>query len=280
MRDFRDAKAMAQSLREALKAKSVDLTHSESLELTARMLGLRNWNVLAARIEAEGAAAPEPSGGAETQVGLPVIPVRDLVLFPETTAPLFIGRQKSVRAIERAMVGDRRVLLVAQKRAGDDDPGPDDLHRVGVVGQILDLMKLPDGSLKVMVRGAARAKVNRLIQGELLLAEVDPSAAGAQSVHDAQLAILKRTKAPDPQAEELVKEALARFSEHANVDLSKPPQAMIMLSHVRHPGLLADLLVNHLSLTQDQRQELLETDEGAERLRKLMAMMQGAKRAA
>ena len=280
MRDFRDAKAMAQTLREALKSKSVDLSHSESLELTARMLGLRNWNVLAARIEAESGAGASPPAAAP-QVGTPVIPIRDLVLFPEMTAPLFIGRPKSVRAVERAMAGERRVLLLAQKRAADDDPGPEELYGVGVVGQILDVMTLPDGSLKVMVRGVARAKVTRMVRGELLQAEFEPASAfAAQSLTDAQMAILSRMKAPDPEAETLVKEALDRFQQHANVDLSAPPQAMVMLTHVKHPGLLADLLVNHLSLSQDQRQALLETEDPVERLRELMAMMQGAKRAA
>jgi ATP-dependent Lon protease len=281
MRDFRDAKAMAQTLREALQKKSVDLTHSESLELTARMLGCRNWNVLAARIEAAGEGAPEAAPPpSQADAGLPVVPVRDLVLFPEMTAPLFIGRPKSIRAIERAMAGDRRVLLVSQKRSGDDDPGADDLHPVGVVGQILDVMTLPEGQLKVMVRAAARARIRRLDQGEALMALVDGAAASAQSLHDAQLAVLARTKAPDAQAEALVKEALDRFQAHANVDLKTPPQAMLMLSHVRHPGLLADMLVNHLSLTQDQRQALLETEDPAERLRMLMAMMPDGQRAA
>ena len=101
MRDFRDAKAMAQTLREVLKSRSVDLSHSESLELTAQMLGLRNWNVLAARIEAEG--APPPPAAAQPEPGLPVVPMRDLVLFPETTVPLYIGRPGSRRAIARSM---------------------------------------------------------------------------------------------------------------------------------------------------------------------------------
>ncbi|MBR1251009.1 hypothetical protein JQ609_29325 [Bradyrhizobium sp. AUGA SZCCT0169] len=108
MRDFRDAKAMAHSLREALKAKSVSLTHSESLELVARTLGLPDWNHLAARIESS--LPPLMPTGATNSVtaGIPIVPMRDLVVFPQMVAPIFVGREKTRRAIERALATDRR----------------------------------------------------------------------------------------------------------------------------------------------------------------------------
>ena len=120
MRDFRDAKAMAHSLREALKAKSVSLTHSESLELVARTLGLPDWNHLAARIESS--LPPLMPAGATNPVtaGIPIVPMRDLVVFPQMVAPIFVGREKTRRAIERALATDRRVLVVTQRRSADD----------------------------------------------------------------------------------------------------------------------------------------------------------------
>ena len=125
MRDFRDAKAMAQTLREALKGKSVSISHSESLELIARSFGLPDWNYLAAKIQASEAApqlsvtppvavaAAMPSGA-----GTPILPIRDLVVFPQMVVPIFVGRDKTKRAIERAMATDGRILVVTQRRRG------------------------------------------------------------------------------------------------------------------------------------------------------------------
>src|SRR5467141_3393245 len=130
MRDFRDAKAMAQTLREALNVKSVSLTHSESLELVAKILGFRDWHVLAAKIQASQPTVPEsgtsvpattlPSISAGT--GIPIFPMRDLVLFPQMIVPIFVGRDKTRRAVDCAMAGDGRVLVVSQRRGADDDP--------------------------------------------------------------------------------------------------------------------------------------------------------------
>jgi len=128
MRDFRDAKAMAQTLREALKTKSVSLTHSESLELVATILGFRDWNVLSATIQSEVQPGANPGStipatvrrAAENQ--LPIVPLRDIVVFPQLNVPLYAGRAKTIHAVERAMAKDRRILVVTQRRPGDDDP--------------------------------------------------------------------------------------------------------------------------------------------------------------
>jgi ATP-dependent Lon protease len=139
MRDFRDAKAMAQTLREALNLKSLSLTRSESQEVIAKILGFRDWNVLAAKIQASqptaakfGTSAPAivlPSISAGESV--PVISMRDLVLFPHMTLSIFVGRDDTRRGVEFAMVGDRRVLVVAQRRDVDNDPNTlESLHPV------------------------------------------------------------------------------------------------------------------------------------------------------
>ena len=264
MRDFRNAKAMAQTLRQALKTKSVDIAHSESLELTAQMLGFRGWNVLAAPIQDEKAPTSRPAVLVEPPIGLPVVAMRDIVIFPETTAPLFVGRPRTVRAVERAMTGDKRVLLLAQKRAADNDPDADALYDVGVVATLLDVMKLPDGTMRLMVRGLERARITRLVHGELLQAEYEP---------------ISQPPAGE-RGDELVGEVLKAFEQYANVNLASPPQALMMLSRVKDPGLLADLLVQHMPVSLDQWQDLLETLDPAERLEKLAAIMRARRQAA
>jgi ATP-dependent Lon protease len=261
MRDFRDAKAMAQTLREALKSRSVDLSHSESLELTARMLGLRNWNVLAAKIqEAEEGRASPPAPAAGPPEGLPVIPLRDIVLFPGMTIPLFVGRAKSVRAVERAMLGDKRLLLVVQKQPKDDDPGPDALGAVGTIARVLDVMQLPDGNAKLVVSGEARARITRMTMGELLRADHEPFG-------------------EEPSGEEgeaVVQEVLAAY----HVDMQELPQALLALRRIKAPGLLADVLIPHLAAGLDRAQDILETADPVERLRKVLAILQAGKKAA
>src|ERR1700743_3525637 len=178
MRDFRDAKAMAQTLREALNVKSMSVTHSESLELVAKVLGFRDWNVLAARIQASnpaeaGTAAIVPSTPAETSI--PVFPMRDLVLFPQVIAPIFVGREKTRRAVERAVAGDRRVLVVAQRRGADNDPDtPEALYPIGVTATVINRQTQVDGVLKVFVSGLQRTAITRLNNDEYLSAQAVP----------------------------------------------------------------------------------------------------------
>src|ERR1700722_8911109 len=165
MRDFRDAKAMAQTLRAALSAKAVAFTHSESQELIAQILGFRDWNVLAARIQ----ASPPTTAGFQASVraaglpsispeaGVPVITMRDLVLFPQMTLSIFVGRDDTRRGVAFAMAGDRSVLVVAQRRDIDNDPNSlETLHPVGVTASVINCQTQPDGVLKVSLSGLQR----------------------------------------------------------------------------------------------------------------------------
>jgi uncharacterized protein len=168
MRDFRDGKAMAQTLREALKAKSVSLTNSESLELVARILGFNDWNILSARIQ----SAHQPPLTSETDrqdtpsLGrLATVPLPDIVLFPRMIVPLFVGRDISKRALECSMGRDKRIFAIAQRRASDDNPVRAALYRIGVIASVIDLTNLADGTIRLIVKGLQRATILHLVEG-------------------------------------------------------------------------------------------------------------------
>ena len=263
MRDYRDAKAMAQTLRQALKDKSVALTHSESLELIARVLGVADWNTLSARINASppaAAAADVPT------VSRPVLPLRDLVLFPDMTTPIFAMRLKSVAAIEQAMATDKEIFFVTQRKAADDDPGPDELYTLGVVARPIEVAKLPDGSIKMMVQGLRRARATRF----------DPD--GGCLV--AELAAVEREGAAREEATTVSRELLRRFAAHANIDLESPPQALVQLGYLQDPGRIADVIAQYLSLSIEQRQQVLEAMDVVQRMQMIMAMMKPDRQAA
>jgi ATP-dependent Lon protease len=266
MRDFRNAKAMAKTLREALAERSFKISHSECLELISQVLGAKNWQTLSAAIDAGVSLAPA-AGPAEAAPAalLPVLPVRDLVLLPDMTVPLFAGRPKTLRAIERAMVGDRRLFIVAQRRGTDEDPSQDDLYEIGVIAQILQTLPLPKGSMKVVVQAERRARLQRLEDGELLSAEIEPV----------------ETPASDESSQALAKEALERFAGFANFDPASPPIGMVRLGYmIAYPGMFADLVTPHVATRLDQAQDLLATLDPMERLRKLMDLMAEARQAA
>jgi len=264
MRDFRDAKAMAQRLRDALKSKSVSLTHSESLELVAKVLGFHDWNVLSARIQSErqppvtGPAALPPISAA---AGLPTLPLRDIVLFPNMIAPLFMGRETSKRAVERAMARDRRIFAVTQRRAADDNPGPQDLHRVGVAASVIDLTPLIDGTVRLVVKGLERATILRWAEGQFLTAEI---------------AAIDETRAQEAEAFDLSRAVLEEF--YRKADLSAAPY--VPIPHIREPGELADAVAPRLLVEIDHRQDLLETSDVIARLEKILALMKADRQAA
>jgi ATP-dependent Lon protease len=268
MRDFRDAKAMAQTLREALKTKSVSLTHSESLELVAKMLGLQDWNVLAARIPSEDQPEARPSTASNVPRAvsagpLPVIPIRDLVLFPDTIVPLFVGRESSKRAVENAMVRDQRFVAVTQRAPGDDNPATDALYSTGVTANLLDVVVLPDETMKLVVKGLERVSIVNWIEGPFLAAEV---------------ATLAQTRGEGENTQDLSRKVLEAFQARLKVDLSTP--AFRRLSWIREPGALADALAPFLPIEIAQRQDLLATSDVITRLEKMLALMRTDQQAA
>jgi uncharacterized protein len=262
MRDYRDAKTMAQTLRQALGDKSVSLTHSESLELIAKVLGLPDWNTLSARIT----ASPKPASAETPTVRKPVLPLRDLVLFPDMTSPIYAMRPKSLAAIEQAMASDKEIFFVTQKRVADDDPTGDDLYTLGVVARPIEVAKTPDGAIKMLVQGLRRARVTRFeTEGAYLVAE---------------LAAVSREGAAREEAATVSRELLQRFAVHANIDLASPPQALILLPRLEDPGRIADMIAQYLSLSVEQRQQVLEASDVVQRMQMILALMAPDRQAA
>ncbi|KRR27098.1 endopeptidase La [Bradyrhizobium lablabi] len=274
MRDFRDAKAMAQTLREALKAKSVSLTHSESLELVAKTLGFPDWNFLAAKIQHSQrtpalSVTPAP-GSASMPAGtvVPIVPMRDLVLFPQMIVPIFVGRDKTKRAIERALATDRRILVLTQRRSGDDDPALDALYSVGVSADVIICVTLADETLKLMVSGLERVSVVRGAGEEFLAAEIAPC---------------EESRGRTAEAVALSGAVVDAYRVYANLDyaaLPKPLQARLRLPGIDDPGMVADSVAPLLSAGIDQRQQLLETCDVVTRLEKILELLKTDQQAA
>jgi len=264
MRDFRDAKAMAKTLREALHAKSVTFTSSESQELIARILGYRDWNVLAARIQAtqSSAASAQLSTSFPALSDIPIVPMRDMVLFPHMISRIFVARDKTREAVEHALVGDRRVVVVAQRRGIDDRPTTlDALYSVGVIASVIDRQTQVDGALKVTVSGLHRAGIVRVTDGQFLAAEV--TAIQEQGNQSTQAAALSSA-------------VLDAYQTYAEVDFSALPsgsKARFGLPSIGDPSLLADTVAPLLSTSFEEKQRLLETRDVVPRLKRLIELM-------
>jgi Lon protease-like protein len=274
MRDFRDAKAMAQTLREALKTKSISLTYSESLELIAKILGFHDWNVLSAnlgaRIASERDQAPIrlhadielPAASLPAGADLPVVPIRDIVLFPQMIVPIFVGREKSKRALGCAMAKDKRFLAVTQRQSGDDDPTPDRLFGVGVIASIIDLTPLNDETIRLMVKSLERVTIARFVEGETLAARLAP---------------FPESRSEAGQADALISNVLERLQAYLNISLSSFPYTR--LTHTREPGALADAIAPLMPIDIGERQYLLEIGDATTRLEKILALMKNDRRA-
>jgi ATP-dependent Lon protease len=191
----------------------------------------------------------------------PVLPLRDIVVFPHMIVPLFVGREKSVRALEDVMKDDKQILLVTQKNAAQDDPTTSDIYIVGTVGTVLQLLKLPDGTVKVLVEGGQRARIQRFADNDLFFqafAEAIGESTGAQQ-----------------ETEALARTVVSQFEQYIKLNKKIPPEVLVSINQIEDPGKLADTVASHLSLKISEKQELLETAAVSERLEKVFGYMEG-----
>jgi ATP-dependent Lon protease len=260
MRDFRDAKTMALTLRESLTTKAVTISHSESLELVSRMLGVADWNTLSALLQADrresGNVAARPAAAG---ISYPAIPIRDLVPFPAMSFPLFVGRKKTMQALDHAFERQREVVLVVQRESSVDEPGFDDIYDVGVLARLLELQRLPDGTSKVLTQAHRRVQIRRFVaEAGAFLAEITDISEG-----------------PIPDAPELIQKAVGRFEGYAAAHRIRIPQTWPPLEQIRDPGRVADVIASHMALPVRDRQELLATLDPVARLKRVDALMAG-----
>jgi ATP-dependent Lon protease len=193
---------------------------------------------------------------------LPVLPLRDVVVFPHMVIPLFVGRDKSIRALDIAMEGDKRILLVAQKSAETDDPEGEDLYPVGTLAQVLQLLKLPDGTIKVLVEGVSRVNVSKV-------REVDGTLAGVGHV-------IEPVESRDArEVEAIARSLVALFEQYVKTNRKLPPELMQTLAGIDEPGRLADIVSAHLGVRLAEKQRLLESVDTAERLELLVGLVDG-----
>jgi len=191
----------------------------------------------------------------------PVLPLRDIVVFPHMIVPLFVGREKSVRALEDVMKDDKQILLVAQKNASQDDPTTDDIHSVGTIGTVLQLLKLPDGTVKVLVEGGERARVIEFIDNE----EFFQARAEQIAADDG-----------DPQeVEAMSRSVLAQFEQYVKLNKKVPPEVLVSVNQIDDPAKLADTIASHLSIKLEEKQELLEVVSLTERMERVCSLMEG-----
>jgi len=192
---------------------------------------------------------------------LPVLPLRDIVVFPHMIVPLFVGREKSVKALEQVMKDDRRILLVTQRDASIDDPKPDDVFDVGVVANVLQLLKLPDGTVKVLVEGMSRARIARF---------------GASSDYfEAVAEAIPEREVDSAEARGLMRAAIDQFESYTKLNKKISPETVANVVEIDEPGKLADTIAAHLAVKITEKQELLEFADVAARLEKVFSFMEG-----
>ena len=196
-------------------------------------------------------------------LSLPVLPLRDVVIYPHMVIPLFVGRDKSIKALEAALIDNKQVFLVAQRKSGNDDPSPNDLFEFGTVSTLLQLLRLPDGTVKVLVEGEARAKVLSYAREENGYVTADLS-----YVEDENTAFKKQ------DTDIMMRSLMSQFEQYIKLNKKIPPEILSSLVSIEEPGRLADTIAAHLSLKVEDKQDLLETLDVGTRLERLMAAIE------
>ncbi|MFQ5785213.1 MAG: endopeptidase La [Alphaproteobacteria bacterium] len=191
----------------------------------------------------------------------PVLPLRDIVVFPHMIVPLFVGREKSVRALEDVMKDDKQIMLVAQKDAAQDDPSVDDIFRVGTVGTVLQLLKLPDGTVKVLVEGGPRARIIHFTENA--------------EFFQAYAELMLEKESDTRELEALGRSVITQFEQYVKLNKKIPPEVLVSINQIDDPSKLADTVASHLTVRVAEKQDLLEIESVAERLERVYSFMEG-----
>ncbi|MEZ5891853.1 MAG: endopeptidase La [Parvularculaceae bacterium] len=191
----------------------------------------------------------------------PVLPLRDIVVFPGMIVPLFVGREKSVNALENVMQNDKKILLVAQKDASDDDPLIEDIYEIGVIASVLQLLKLPDGTVKVLVEGEARAQIKEFVRSD--------------DYFEASALRLEEEEGDEAEMEALARSVVTQFEAYVKLNKRVPPEVIVSISQIDDYAKLADTVASHLNIKINEKQELLEIAHVAQRLERVYGLMEG-----
>ncbi|MHC6224951.1 endopeptidase La [Pseudomonas sp. X10] len=195
----------------------------------------------------------------KTTLDLPLLPLRDVVVYPHMVIPLFVGREKSIEALEAAMTGEKQILLLAQKNPADDDPGEDALYRVGTIATVLQLLKLPDGTVKVLVEGEQRGAVEQFTEVEGHVR--------------AEVTLIDEAEAPDRESEVFVRSLLSQFEQYVQLGKKVPAEVLSSLNSIEEPGRLVDTMAAHMALKIEQKQEILEIIDLPTRVEHVLALL-------
>src|SRR5213082_2659856 len=190
----------------------------------------------------------------------PVLPLRDIVVFPHMIVPLFVGREKSIKALEEVMRSDTFILLATQKNASDDDPATDAIFEVGTLASVLQLLKLPDGTVKVLVEGAARARVARY--------------SGRVEYYEADAVVLEDSPGEQVEAEALARSVVNEFESYVKLNKKVSPEVVGVVQQIDDYAKLADTIASHLAVKIPEKQAILETPSVTERLEKVLGLME------
>ncbi|MBL6617588.1 MAG: endopeptidase La [Reyranella sp.] len=191
----------------------------------------------------------------------PVLPLRDIVVFPGMIVPLFVGREKSVKALEEVMKDDKQILLIAQKNASQDDPGPEDIYTIGTLGTVLQLLKLPDDTVKVLVEGGKRVKI--------------VGYTGKAEFFEANVVEMEEAPTDAAELQAAARTVVSEFENYVKLNKKVPPEVVVSINKIEEPAKLADTISAHLALKVAEKQQLLELDSVSKRLERILGLMEG-----
>ena len=191
----------------------------------------------------------------------PVLPLRDIVVFPGMIVPLFVGREKSVKALEEVMKDDKQILLIAQKNATQDDPGPDDIYSIGTLGTVLQLLKLPDDTVKVLVEGGKRVRIAGYTD--------------KTEFFEARAVEMEEAAGDPAELQAAARTVVSEFENYVKLNKKVPPEVVVSINKIDEPTKLADTISAHLALKVADKQQLLELDSVSKRLERILGLMEG-----